>query len=84
MKKIAFHPVGLVAILTIVAATTAVGSATVAFKKGYERGNFEGQHDTVRKTASALMILMNAGITVRQSDGADKRYILTPVETALR
>lgn len=84
VKKIAPHPASVTAALAIVAVTSAVGSASIAFQKGYERGSSDGKLEAARNWASALTLIMKSGITVRQSDGTDKRYILTPVEAQPR
>lgn len=80
MKKIALHPASLIAGLAIVAATSAVSSASVAFYKGYDLGSFDGKLEAARNSATALTRIMTSGINVRQLDGTDKRYVLTPVE----
>ncbi|HGF4017578.1 hypothetical protein [Burkholderia cenocepacia] len=84
MKKIALHPVSVTAVLAIVTITSAVGSASISFHKGYERGSSDGKLEAARNWASALTRIMTSGITVRQLDGTDKRYILTPVEAQQR
>ncbi|WP_157763894.1 hypothetical protein [Paraburkholderia aromaticivorans] len=84
MKKIALHRISLIAGLAIVAATSAVSSASVAFYKGYQRGSDDGKLEAARNSASALTRIMTSGINVRQLDGTDKRYILTPVEAQPR
>jgi hypothetical protein len=81
MKKIALHPAALVGALLLAGVAAAVVEDHVAFNRGYARGSFDGQHDAVRNSASALSTMMHSGITIRQADGTERHFVLTPVET---
>lgn len=80
VKPIALHPAALVAaVLTTVALSASVG-AFVGYGRGYECGGFDGRQVAVRNMASGLSALMTSGFSIRATDGADKRYVLKPVE----
>ena len=81
MKRITLHPAALVGALLLTSVAAAAVEDRVAFNRGYARGSFDGQHETVRNTASALSTMMRDGVTVREADGSSRHFVLTPVET---
>ncbi|MBN3814088.1 hypothetical protein [Paraburkholderia sp. Ac-20347] len=81
MKKITLHPAAFVGVLLLAAVAAAAVTDHTAFKRGYTRGTFDAQHDAIRNIGVGLSTMMTSGITIRQADGSERRFVLTPVET---
>lgn len=82
MNRISIHPVALTLFVFLSGGVGAVGAELAGqtqIAKAHQDGVMSGRLAAQREAAISLSTMMTNGVSVREDDGSESRFVLTPI-----